>query len=206
MGSLKMKLTTKRIVFLLISISSLAACAENLSVSYIDRDVTMNPIVVQRALDSKIEFTSNQEKYQLIKGGQAVVKSSSEDNIAGQSAGSNLWSEQQGFYQLSIPGPGVQSSLSSSSVNSYQIAYNIRTGKIGIIVGQIVVKLKPNVTAESIASNYSINLIDNFKLINIAIYSVNDFQDIFKIAQELIKDFGVESVDLDIIENINKPL
>ena len=194
----------KLIVLLLISLSTVAFANKG-----VDPSSLTNPVVVQKALDSGVVFTSNQEQYQLILGGRAVKQNT--NNVAALSASSdrsNLWSDQKGPFQLFIASEASDASLAtmSSSGGSYnQIAYNPETGNVAIIVGEIIVKLKPGIPAESIASSYGINLSNNFESINTAVYRAYSWQNIFAIAQQLSLDPGIEFAELDIIENFEQP-
>ena len=74
-----------------------------------------------------------------------------------------------------------------------------------IINGEIIVKLKANVSAEYIASIYEIILTNSFERIDTATYRVNSWQDIFTIAQQLNENAGVEFAELDVIEHFAQP-
>ena len=198
----------KLIVILLISLSTVA---------FADRDVETSsltsPIVVQKALDSGVVFTSNQVQYQLILGGRAVNQNTNNvASLATLSVSSNnnyLWSDKKGPFQVFITSEASNASLAamSSSASSYnQIAYNPETGNVAIIVGEIIVKLKPNVSAEVIAAIYNINLVNNFQQINTAFYRVNDWQDIFTITKQLSENPAIEFAEVDVIEHFAQPL
>ena len=165
-----------------------------------------NALLVQRALDSGITFESNQDEYQLILGGRAQIRdaANASSNLSSLSDG-NLWTAQKGNYQLSIGQATTSSSLSSTLSNdnvSYNlIAYNSRTGGIGIINGEIIVKLRPYYSALTIASTFNIDLISNFESISTAMYQVRKGQDIFSITNTLKGHPGVEFAELDITEN-----
>ena len=198
----------KLIVILLISLSTVA---------FADRDVDpsslTSPIVVQKALDSGVVFTSNQVQYQLILGGRAVNQNTNNiTSLAALSVSSNnnyLWSDKKGPFQVFITSEASNASLAamSSSASSYnQIAYNPETGNVAIIVGEIIVKLRPNVSAEVIAAIYNINLVNNFQQINTAFYRVNDWQDIFTISKQLSENPAIEYAEVDVIEHFAQPL
>ena len=198
----------KLIVLLLISLSTVA---------FADRDVDpsslTSPIVVQKALDSGVVFTSNQVQYQLILGGRAVNQNTNNvASLAALSVSSNnnyLWSDQKGPFQVFIASEASNASIAamSSSASSYnQIAYNPETGNVAIIVGEIIVKLRPNVSAEVIAAIYNINLVNNFQQINTAFYRVNDWQDIFTISKQLSENPAIEYAEVDVIEHFAQPL
>ncbi len=198
----------KLIVLLLISLSTVA---------FADRDVDpsslTSPIVVQKALDSGVVFTSNQVQYQLILGGRAVNQNTNNiTSLAALSVSSNnnyLWSDKKGPFQVFIASEASNASIAamSSSASSYnQIAYNPETGNVAIIVGEIIVKLRPNVSAEVIAAIYNINLVNNFQQINTAFYRVNDWQDIFTISKQLSENPAIEYAEVDVIEHFAQPL
>jgi len=207
-----MEIIMKKIILLILISLTTNSFANSLDIAPPILGLT-NPIIVQKALDSGVVFTSNNVQYQLILGGQAVNSSSNNvSEMSSSSNGSNLLSIQKGPYQLFIPGaitPGVSTpgalTMSPSAGDFKKIAYNPESGGIGIVVGDIIVKLKPGVTAESIASSYGINLSNNFESINTAVYRTYSWQNIFAIAQQLSLDPGIEFAELDIIENFDQP-
>jgi hypothetical protein len=163
-----------------------------------------NPIVIQKALASGVVFSSNQNNYQLILGGRAIAKNN--NSVAAQSANSvasNLWTGENGPFVVSVgnSGQSSNSALSSNGVSYNQIVYNTRSGQIGIIVGDIIVKLKPNYSVVTLASTFNINVINNFENINTAVFNVNPGQDIFTITQVISAHPGVEFAEIDVIEN-----
>tara|TARA_B110000967_G_scaffold203839_1_gene245209 strand:+ start:1357 stop:1974 length:618 start_codon:yes stop_codon:yes gene_type:complete len=197
----------KIILILLISLSAISYAIDKTE-GELSR--SMSPIVVQKALDSGVVFTTNQYNYQLILGGRAFTNTinSRGDQAQAQTASfsssnSNLWSSQSGPYQFSVSSveTSVNSSLSSNGVSYKQIAYNPETGNIGIIVGDIIVKLLPYYDAEAIAGIFNIELAYNFENINTVIFQVNSRQDIFAIAERLSEHPGVEFAEVDVIEN-----
>jgi hypothetical protein len=165
-----------------------------------------SPIIIQKALASGVVFSSNQNNYQLILGGRAIAKNN--NSVAAQSANSvagNLWTGENGPFVVSV-GNGGQSSnsaLSSNGVRYNQIVYNTRSGQIGIIVGDIIVKLKPNISAETIANIFGINLVANFQHINIASYQIQSWQNIFTVEKALSLNPGIEYAQIDVIENFS---
>ena len=127
--------------------------------------------------------------------------------LSANSSSNNLWADDHGPYLISIGtgGQSVNNSLSANGVNFKQIAYNPDSGKVAIIVGDIVVKIRPSYSAEAIAATYNINLVENFKDISYAWYQVKAGQDIFAIAQNISGHPGVESAEIEIIEDYREP-
>jgi len=183
---------------LLISISGISLA----DTPTIDISIPTSPIVIQRANDSGIVFNSNNSMYQLILGGQAVVN---QGNNSVNSSYKNSWTAQNGPFQLSIPSSAANNSALLTNSNFYQIAYNQSTGRVGIIIGDIVAKLKPHYNALAIANNYNLSLSSHFERINIAIFQVKPGQDIFTITNSLRNHPGVDSVEIDVVENLNMP-
>jgi hypothetical protein len=169
-------------------------------------DNAISAIVTQKAQESGVSFTSNSEHYQLISDGYAQQQNTG--NISSLSvvqSTSTQWSSQRGSYQVFISSDSAQSA--SASNGSYnQIALNPRTGNVAIITGQIVVAFANNTTAQSIASNYNINLSADYPRLNTAFFTVNAGQDIFSIAKVLNEDAGVTSAQVDVIEHFAQPL
>jgi len=203
-----MELTMKKIILiLLISLSSISfAIGQNArNISNIPLNA-VNPIVAQHAQSSGISFTSNHSQYQLILGGRAILQN--DNSVAAQIASSssnNIWSDQKGPFNISIGagGASANSSLSNNGVSFNQIAYNPQSGNVGIIVGDIIVKLKPNTSAETIASIFGINLVANFQHLNIASYRIQSWQNIFTVEKALSLNPGIEYAQIDVIENFS---
>jgi len=198
----------KIITIFLISLSSISlAIGQNARNNISDLALNaVSPIVIQKAQASGVAFTSNQNQYQLILGGRAIALN--DNTLAAQSATStsnNLWLDTKGPFSLSIGvgGDSANSTLSNNGVSFNQIAYNPQSGNIGIIVGEIIVKLKPNISAETIANIFGINLVANFQHINTASYQIQSWQNIFTVEKALSLNPGIEYAQIDVIENFS---
>jgi|TARA_B110000259_G_scaffold76441_1_gene89661 hypothetical protein len=206
-----MESTMKNItLILLISLSGLSHGTDKLNVF---PSLSVSPIVVQQALASGVTFLNSQEEYQLILGGRAFNKNnninSNTSSLSGNANSNNLWTGEQGSFLLSIVGNDTSTNSASASMansNFNQIAYNPRSGQIGVIIGDIVVKLRPYYRAETIANIFNINLITSFENINTAIFRIKPGQNIFTIAEQLSGYVGVEFAEIDIIDNLNQLL
>jgi hypothetical protein len=206
-----MESTMKNItLILLISLSGLSHGTDKLNVF---PSLSVSPIVVQQALASGVTFLNSQEEYQLILGGRAFNKNnninSNTSSLSGNANSNNLWTGEQGSFLLSIVGNDTTTNSASASMansNFNQIAYNPRSGQIGVIIGDIVVKLRPYYRAETIANIFNINLITSFENINTAIFRIKPGQNIFTIAEQLSGYVGVEFAEIDIIDNLNQLL
>jgi|TARA_B110000238_G_C16093420_1_gene424904 hypothetical protein len=206
-----MESTMKNItLILLISLSGLSHGTDKLNVF---PSLSVSPIVVQQALASGVTFLNSQEEYQLILGGRAFNKNnninSNTSSLSGNANSNNLWTGEQGSFLLSIVGNDTSTNSASASMansNFNQIAYNPRSGQIGVIIGDIIVKLRPYYRAETIANIFNINLITSFENINTAIFRIKPGQNIFTIAEQLSGYVGVEFAEIDIIDNLNQLL
>ena len=168
-----------------------------------------NSVLVQKAQESGVLFSNNNEQYQLIADGRAVRQTTSNTASLSTNQNNTLWSGSRGPYQVFINDSTTQTaqtaSASTSSNDYNQIAYNPRTGNVAILTGKIIVKLTNGVTAESIASNHNIILSANYPHINTAFFTVNTGQDIFSIAQLIAQDVNVVSAEIDAIEHFAQP-
>jgi len=195
---------------LLYSALLLVSLSTHATLQLVDSQITVNPIITQKAQESGVGFTSNSEQYQLIADGYAQQQNTV--NIGSLSVGQSIstqWSSQRGPYQVFISSDSasqVVQSASASSSSYNQIALNLRTGNVAIITGQIVVTFANNTTAQSIASNHNINLSADYPRLNTAFFTVNTEQDIFSIAKALNEDAGVTSAQVDVIEHFSQPL
>ena len=197
-------------LILMISLSGLSHGTDKLNVF---PSLSVSPIVVQQALASGVTFLNSQEEYQLILGGRAFNKNnninSNTSSLSGNANSNNLWTGEQGSFLLSIVGNDTSTNSASASMansNFNQIAYNPRSGQIGVIIGDIIVKLRPYYRAETIANIFNINLITSFENINTAIFRIKPGQNIFTIAEQLSGYVGVEFAEIDIIDNLNQLL
>jgi len=192
------------ILILLISLSGLSCAIDRTNHS------PLSSVVISQALASGVTFVNSQQEYQLILGGRAVNTNNTNSNVSSLSGSSNsnsLWVGEQGPYLLSIVENDTTTNSASASMaasNFNQIAYNPRSGQISIIVGDIVVKLRPYYSAETIASTFNINLIESFENINTAIFRINPGQNIFTITEQLNANSGVDFAEIDIIDNSNQ--
>jgi hypothetical protein len=195
---------------LLYSALLLVSLSTHATLQLVNSQITVNPIITQKAQESGVGFTSNSEQYQLIADGYAQQQNTV--NIGSLSVGQSIstqWSSQRGPYQVFISSDSasqVVQSASASSSGYNQIALNLRTGNVAIITGQIVVTFANNTTAQSIASNHNINLSADYPRLNTAFFTVNAEQDIFSIAKTLNEDAGVTSAQVDVIEHFSQPL
>lgn len=198
----------KILLAVVLSFASLSSCAS----TEITRDggVEANPIIAQKAQESGITFLSNADQYQLIAGGRAAKSgelASSMTVSQSQEQSELLWEGTNGQFVLSISDVTASQqsaqALSSSSYN--QIAYNPRTGGIGVITGQIIVSYTDSFDALLIGDSFGIQLIDDFAHLNTAFYIVNAGQDIFIITNRLNQSGLVSSAEVEVIENFAVP-
>jgi len=172
--------------------------------------IEANPIIAQKAQESGITFLSNNDQYQLISGGRFEKSgefASSMTVSQSQEQSEVLWEGTNGQFVLSISDVTASQqraqALSSSSYN--QIAYNPRTGGIGVITGQIIVSYTDSFDALFIGDSFGIQLIDDFAHLNTAFYIVNARQDIFIITDRLNQSGLVSSAEVEVIENFAVP-
>lgn len=195
---------------LLYSTLLLASLSTHATLQLVDSQITVNSIITQKAQESGIDFTSNSEQYQLIADGYAQQQNTV--NIGSLSDGLSTptqWSSQRGSYQVFISSDNtnqVVQSASASSSGYNQIALNPRTGNVAIITGQIVVTFAGSASAQSIASNYNINIHADYPHLNTTFFTVNAGQDIFSIAKALNEDADVTSAQVDVIEHFARPM
>ena len=195
---------------LTLSLVALSACAANDFKKGLD--IEANPIVAQKAQESGISFVSNSDQYQLILGGRAIKEGIS---LSAMSASQNeqqsnlLWEGANGAFELSISSQNLaqrSAQLSSSGVDYNQIAYNPRTGGIGIVTGQIIVTYTDSFNSTLISESFGIQLSQDFPHLRTAFYSINVWQDIFTITNSLNQSGLVSKAEVEVIENFAVPM
>ena len=196
---------------LTLSLVSLSACASTEITK--SSGIQENPIVAQKAQESGVNFVSNADQYQLISGGQAAKEGASASALSATQTGYSsevLWKGKNGVFELSITDKTVaQQRAQASSIggsNYNQIAYNPRTGGIGVITGQIIVSYTGTFDAEAIGLSYSMQLVQDFAHLKTAFYTVNNGQDIFLITNSLNESGLVSKAEVEVIENFAVPM
>jgi len=193
-----------------LSLTSLSSCASTEITR--DRGVEVNPIIAQKAQESGISFMSNTDQYQLILGGRAIKKGASVSRLSASQGGVQnevLWEGANGAFILTISNSNTdqQSAQSLSNSSNYnQIAYNPRTGGIGVITGQIIVSYTDGFDSEFLEASYGIQLVQDFAHLKTAFYTVNAGQDIFLITDYLNKGGLVTKAEVEVMENFAVPL
>jgi len=199
----------KLLLAVTLSLVSLSSCASTEILEILGSEP--DSIVSQKAHDSGITFQSNADQYQLISGGRAINPSLSTPSLSASQIQENrevLWEGNNGQFVLSISDhtASQQNAEVLSNSSSYnQIAYNPRTGGIGVITGQIIVTYTASYDAKFIGTNFSVQLIDDFPHLKTAFYTVNTGQDIFLITNSLNQSGLVSSAEIEVIENFAAP-
>lgn len=95
--------------------------------------------------------------------------------------------------------------LTANGEPVYPVVLNRRTGQLGVVPGQIVVRLKDASQAQSLADDFGVGLVTVFKHLNTAFYQVAFEQDPFAVSGDMAGDFRVLSATVEILENVNVP-
>lgn len=152
-----------------------------------------------------LNIRSNNQQYQLLSGVRAAEAKVGEQpqQTLTRMGGGKLIETKGSFVVFS----SQQSASSVTSVNgiSYPAAYNPRTGGIGIVSGNINVKLKNSGNAAAVAKDYGLEVVRVFAHLQTAFFRVKPGQDVVAVAASLAADARVASAEIEVIENINQP-
>lgn len=105
-------------------------------------------------------------------------------------------------------GQGVQSQAVLKSIQdtmSFPVVLNVRTGQLGIVLGNLVVRLKNMADAEGLASAHGLRINRRFDHLGVVFLTVAMGKGIYATKQRLKADQRVESAEIEILENINVP-
>lgn len=91
--------------------------------------------------------------------------------------------------------------LSTSSTTS-KFLVNQRTGAIATLTGNLKVTLK-NTTAQIIADRYGLTIVNDFKHLNLVFFDSLG-QNVFDLKDNMEQDSDIQSVELDIVENMRR--
>jgi hypothetical protein len=92
---------------------------------------------------------------------------------------------------------------STNTHNNGTTLVNQRTGETAIITGNLVVKLTKT-DAETIANRYGLSIQNNFKHLNLVFFNTHN-QDVFELKNLMSQDSEIDSVEVDLIENLRVP-
>ena len=107
-----------------------------------------------------------------------------------------------------LEGTPIRSAMASAALKGtveFPVVLNRRTGKLGIVSGSLVVKLKRMEEAEAIAATHGISLSRKYDRLGRAVFLVGQGTDMLAVEQAMADDARVESVQVEILENFNVP-
>ena len=83
----------------------------------------------------------------------------------------------------------------------YPVVWNRRTGKLGVVLGTIVVKLHSGADAQAVATEYGLRVVRDYKHLGTAILQVAPGQEPFALAGALAGNDRVAGAIVEILEN-----
>lgn len=197
-----MRIRVSVLLIVFIALTTLAQAADKIVTT---ASVTSERATLLQAAGIGLSITSNSQQYQILPGVRAAeIKSNEQPQQALTRMGGDKLIETKGSFVVFT---AQQSPASVTSVNgtSYPAAYNPRTGGIGIVPGNLSVKLKNMRTAAAVAKDYGLDVVRVFAHLQTAFYRVKPGQDVVAVAAALAADARVESAEIEVIEHINAP-
>lgn len=155
-----------------------------------------------QSLANGTEVVFNDSTFKLIPKGK--VSAAGTVNLNDQNI---VWSNQLGGYHViveAIPGRTIAQTNENSSFDGYQLAYNETTRKIAVITGNIIVNLKSNIDAESIASDYNLSIANDFPRIQRAFFKVENQSELASKLIALNADYRVIEATLEMMEHFHR--
>jgi hypothetical protein len=155
-----------------------------------------------QSLASGSEIMFNEATFKLIPKGK--VSAAGTVNLNDQNI---VWSNQLGGYHViieAIPGRTIAQTNENSLFNGYQLAYNETTRKVAVITGNIIVNLKINIDAASIASDYNLTVANDFPRINRAFFKVKNQSELASKLIALNADYRVVEANLEMMEHFQR--
>lgn len=195
----------KSIVTLIVAYTFLPAMSQAADRSAIANAAVAERTAILETAGRGSNITSNKELYQILSGVRAaVIKPGEKPQQALTRMGGGKLVETKGSY---IVFSGQQSAATVTSVNgtSYPTAYNPRTGGVGIVPGNLNVKLNNSGNAAAIAADYGLEVVRVFAHLKTAFFKVKPGQDVVAVAAALTADTRVLSAEIEVIEHLNVP-
>ena len=155
-----------------------------------------------QSLANGTEVVFNDATFKLIPKGK--VSAAGTVNLNDQNI---VWSNQLGGYHViieAIPGRTIAQTNENSSFNNYQLAYNETTRRVAVITGNIIVNLKINIDAASIASDYNLSIAKDFPRIQRAFFKVENQSELASKLIALNADYRVIEANLEMMEHFHR--
>lgn len=180
-------------------------------------DTGSSDVVVNvNQLEKSTEFRNNGENYYLLPQvystnymSNAVVSKAGDSKRKSIQIpkGDDLLKEQGGFsiYKSKLTSRTTLSVTKTADQKTYPVVLNKRTGRLGIVTGNIKATLTNIALAESIAADYGLVLKRKFDHLNLVIYLTKDQQDIISKVAVLEQDSRTQDVNIEILEHFNVP-
>ena len=151
-------------------------------------------------------FTSRGETYVVLPGVRALAA-----GPAGQPAGLDVIERKGRFVlyrearaEMQHDQPMLAQEPGAGAV-THAVVLNSRTGRAGVVLGTILVKLLDMNQAPALAADYGLTLSSRFDHLGVAFYTVAPGQDIAAAAALLRSDIRVASADPEILETPRVP-
>ena len=152
-------------------------------------------------------FTSRGETYVVLPGVRALAA-----GPAGQPAGLDVIERKGRFVlyrearaEMQHDQPMLAADPSGARAVTHAVVLNTRTGRAGVVLGTILVKLKDMNQGPALAADYGLTLSSRFDHLGVAFYTVAPSQDIAAAAALLRSDIRVASADPEILETPRVP-
>ncbi len=165
------------------------------------------------SLEKGEEIKNGHDKYIFIPGLKAlnseISTSNSKSNLLrSESSGDEILGKKGRFSIYRSNSSGINSRKASKQhigKNSERpVVQNRRTGRLAVVTGNIIVKLKDIGTAQNIAKTYNLELSFTNKFMKTAFFSSLDLSNLPALKNNLENDSRVIRVNLEIVDKIRK--
>ena len=155
-------------------------------------------------------FESGGERYQPVEGIRAVVRrpgESFDDALARAGAAPSDLVEPKGRFLLFRQGPAAPGAArpAASPGRTCPVAVNARTGKLGVVLGSIVARLRHVMDARAVAADHGLAVAFVAPQLSTAFYRVAPGQDAQAAAAALARDGRVEWAEVEVKEHVAEP-
>jgi hypothetical protein len=157
-------------------------------------------------------FRSDGRAYRFVGGVRALrrpAQASTPDTLAKASVTSGDLLEDKGHF-LVVRQPQAAASALGASVSgeleSLPVAVNTRTKALGVVLGTLIVKLKPGADAAALAEDFGLKLESAAPHLSMAFFRVSAGTDIRAAALRLGHDARVKSAEIEVKEHFDVPM
>ncbi len=155
-------------------------------------------------------FTSRGKPYRVLGGARAVARAqgeSDEQAVARAGAFPADVVERKGGFLILRGGRGASPTIAAApdQAGDHTVVVNTRTGRLGIVSGNLNVRMREGADPGALARNHGLALVSAAPRIRAAFFRVPAGRDVQAAAEAMAQERGVASAEVEVLEHLAVP-